>query len=147
MPALKSRPRIFYGWWIVAACFFIAVYTGGIVHFGFTAIFEPIRNEFGWSYTEISIAASIRGLELGIFAPIMGILVDRFGSRKLLFMGAFTIGLGLTLLSRTNSLTLFYGASVVFALGLSATTGTVIVPVVANWFTKDMGKALGIISA
>ena len=138
--------RIFYGWWVVLACCLIYVYISGLVY-SFTAFFEPISRDFGWTYTQISFSASIRGFEMGIFAPLMGFLVDRFGSRKLLFGGAFALGLGLILFSLTNSLTLFYGASIVFALGLSASTATVMVPAVANWFKKDVGKALGVISA
>ncbi|MFC1815285.1 MFS transporter [Thermodesulfobacteriota bacterium] len=138
--------KIYYGWWIVFACFFIYFSVSGIIY-SFTAFFEPISEEFGWSYTKVSIAASIRGLELGLFAPIMGFLVDRFESRRLLFCGIFTIGFGLILLSLTNSLTLFYGASIIFSLGISACSGPVIVPAVAKWFKKDLGKAMGIISA
>ena len=139
--------KMYYGWWIVFACFFIISYTSGAVIMNFTAFFEPLSQEFGWSYTAISVAASIRGLEQGIFAPVMGFLVDRLGSKKLLFSGVFTIGLGLLLLSMTNSLAAFYGATVVLSLGFSACAWPVIVPTVANWFKKDMGKALGIISS
>jgi len=66
---------IFYGWWIVAASFFIAFYVGGAMFYGFTAFFEPIVNEFGWSYTQVSIGISLRGVEMGILAPIIGFLV------------------------------------------------------------------------
>ena len=107
---------IFYGWWIVFACFLIAFYRNGTIGVGFTAFFEPIAEETGWSYTQISIAASLRGMEMAIFAPIMGFLVDRFGPRKLIFGGMLTMGLGFILLSQANSLTMFYGAFVVLQL-------------------------------
>jgi MFS family permease len=84
--------KIFYGWWIILACFLIASYTGGVVYYGFTAFFEPIVEEFGWSYTQVSIAFSIRGLEMGMLAPIVGFLVDRLGPRKLTFAGGFILG-------------------------------------------------------
>jgi MFS transporter, OFA family, oxalate/formate antiporter len=86
--------QVYYGWWIVIACFFMNLYVGGIVFFSFTAFFEPIQREFGWSYTQISLASSLRGLEMGIFAPVVGVLVDRLGSRKLLLFGSIIIGLG-----------------------------------------------------
>ena len=70
-------PKIFYGWYIVGASFLIFIYMGGVVFYGFTAIFEPIANEFHWSYAQISLAASLRGLEIGLLAPLTGILVDR----------------------------------------------------------------------
>ena len=138
---------IFYGWWIVSACFLIAFYVGGAVSYGFTAFFEPIAEEFGWSYTQISIAASLRGLEAGILAPIVGFLVDRFGSRRLVFCGTLTIGFGLILLSQTSSLTMFYGAFVVLGLGSSGCGGTVLMTAVANWFRKNVGKAFGVMSS
>ena len=56
--------RIYYGWWIVIACFFISFYVGAVGFYGFTAFFQPIRQEFSWSYTQISLAASLRGLDL-----------------------------------------------------------------------------------
>jgi sugar phosphate permease len=139
--------KIYYGWWIVIACSLVYFYIAGMFVYSFTAFFEPISEEFGWSYTQISIAASIRGVELGIFAPIIGFLVDRFGSGKLVFSGLFTISLGAILVSLTNSLVTFYSAFFVLSLGLSACTETVIVPMVANWFRRDIGKALGIISS
>ena len=137
-------PRIFYGWWIVAASFCIALYVGGVVFYGFTTIFEPIASEFNWSYTQISFAASLRGLEMGLFAPVIGILVDRWGPRRLIFGGAVATALGLMLLSRTSSLVVFYAAFFLMALGMSNCTMTVLMTAVANWFRKNVGKATGI---
>jgi len=138
--------KVFYGWWVVFACFLIAFYRAGTISYGFTAFFEPIAEETGWSYTQISIAASLRGLEVGILAPIMGFLVDRFGPRRLIFCGTLTTGFGLIFLSQANSLTMFYGAFVLLALGLSACTSTVLMTAVANWFRRNVGKALGIMA-
>ena len=136
--------KVFYGWWIVFACFLIAFYVGGTIIYGFTAFFEPLVKETGWSYTQVSIAASLRGFESGVFAPVVGFFVDRFGPRKLIFYGTLMAGFGFILLSQTNSLTMFYGAFVLLALGVSACSATALMTAVANWFRKNMGKALGI---
>lgn len=72
--------RIYYGWWIVLANFTIVFYVAGTIFYGFTAFIEPLVPEFGWSYTQVSLVFSIRGLEMGILAPVVGLLVDRFGS-------------------------------------------------------------------
>lgn len=137
-------PRVFYGWWIVAASFLITLYTGGVIFYGFTTIFEPIANEFGWSYTQISLAASLRGLEIGLLAPLMGILVDRWGPRRLIFSGAIITCLGLALLSRTTSLGMFYGAFTLMAIGTGSCGVTVLMAAVANWFHRKVGIATGI---
>jgi len=139
-----KRPKIFYGWWIVGACFFVATAVG-IIFYGFTAIFEPIANEFGWSYAQISLAASLRGLEAGLLAPLIGVLVDRWGPRRLVFIGAVILGLGLILLSRVTSLGMFYGTFLFIAIGTSTCASTVLMTAVANWFRSKVGIATGIV--
>ena len=136
-------PKIFYGWWVIVAAFFISLYTGGTVIFGFTAFFEPIADEFGWSYTQISLASSLRGLEMGILAPLAGILVDRWGPRKLVFGGAIIATLGLFMFSRVTSIGMFYGAFGVMAIGMSACVSTVLVTAVNNWFRVKAGLVTG----
>jgi MFS family permease len=139
--------KIFYGWWIVLACSLISLYVSGIVFFGFTAFFQPIREEFGWSYTQISFAASLRGLETGIFAPLVGFLVDRFGPRKLMLWGAITVGFGLILLSLTQSLAVFYASFLLIGFGAGGCTVVVTTTAVANWFHRKVGLALGVMGS
>ena len=140
----QKSPRVFYGWWIVSASFFTSLYVGGVVFYGFTAIFEPIADELGWSYTQISLAASLRGLEMGILAPIIGLLTDRWGPRRIVFGGVVSAATGLVLLSQTNSPGMFYGAFVLIAIGMSGCTMTVLMTAVANWFRRRVGIASGI---
>jgi OFA family oxalate/formate antiporter-like MFS transporter len=139
--------KIFYGWWIVLACFIIGLYVAGITFYGFTAFFEPLIKEFGWSYTQVSFAASLRGLEMGVFAPLIGLLVDRLGSRKVIFWGVITVAFGLFLLSSTRSLAMFYAAFLLLAFGAGGCTSVVTMAVVANWFDKNVGKALGVMAS
>jgi MFS family permease len=146
MPII-TRPRIFYGWWIVFACFIIAMYMSGVVFYGFTAIFRPIAEEFGWSYTEVSVAAAIRGLEAGVLAPVAGILVDRWGPRRVIFGGVLLVGAGLLLLSGVTTLAMFYVAFILMSLGISSCGISVTVTAVSNWFRKRVGLASGIMIA
>ncbi|MBI2869320.1 MAG: MFS transporter [Chloroflexi bacterium] len=112
--------------------------------YGFTALFEPIARDFGWSYTQISFAASIRGMEMGLMAPLTGWLADRVGPRKLVFAGGVLMSAGLFLLSRMNSLGVFYLAFLLISLGMSTCTWTVLMTAVANWFLEKIGLATGI---
>ena len=144
MPSSRRFPNIFYGWWIVFACFTIAMYMSGSVFYGFTTIFKPIAEEFGWSYTSVSVAASIRGLEAGLLAPVAGIIVDRWGPRRLIFAGALCLGFGLLLLSQVQSIGTFYLAFILMSLGISSCGISVTVTAVANWFRRRVGLATGI---
>lgn len=140
----KNPLRIFYGWWIVGACFFIALYTGGVIYYGFTAIIEPIVNEFGWSYTQVSLATSLRGMEVGLGAPVVGWFVDRYGARPVLFTGSIIIGLGLILLGRINTLLAFYLVYGLISVGSTICGNTAIMAAVAKWFHRKVSMAIGI---
>ncbi|MFC2007632.1 MFS transporter [Chloroflexota bacterium] len=141
----RNRSKIFYGWWVVGSSLVITLFSAGTIYFGFTAVIEPIAEEFGWSYAQISFAASLRGLEMGLLAPLVGLLVDRWGPRRLVFGGGILISLGLFVLSRVSSLAMFYGAFALISVGMSATTGTVLVTAVVNWFRKQASIATGIV--
>ena len=135
---------MFFGWYIVGASFLITLYVSGSINLGFTAIFEPIANELGWSYTQISFAASLRGLETGLLAPFAGMFLDRWGPRRLVALGALLNGFGLLLLSRVNTLAMFYTAFIFIAAGVSTATAALMMTVVANWFHKKAGLAMGV---
>ncbi len=141
----EAHSGVYYGWWIVAASGFVALFISGILYFGFTAFIEPIAHETGWSYAQISLAASLRGLEVGLLAPLAGRLVDRWGPSRLVFAGGLLISAGLLLLSRATSLVTFYGAFLIVALGSSGCTGTVLIAGVVAWFRKRAGLATGIV--
>ena len=138
------RKKIFYGWWIVGACFILGLYKSSVVFYGFTAFMEPLVRDFGWTYTQVSFAVSLRGLEMGIFNPLAGFLVDRFGARKMILAGTFTVGLGLIFLSLTQSLIMFYAASLILAFGAGSCAGVVFMVAVAKWFHKKVGLAFGV---
>ncbi len=143
----RIKFKVFYGWWIVGAGFFIALFTSGGILLSFTALFEPIANEMGWSYTHISLAASLRGLESSLLAPLIGIFADRWGPRRLIFGGSIIIAIGLILLSNTTSLTTYYIAFLIIALGISGCAVTAMMTAISNWFRKKVGTASGIVSA
>ncbi|MFC1961899.1 MFS transporter, partial [Chloroflexota bacterium] len=83
--------------------------------------------DFNWSYAQISLAASLRGLETGLLAPVTGMLVDRWGPRKLVFGGGILVSLGLLVLSEVSSLAMYYGAFILISVGLSTFAFAVLV--------------------
>src|SRR4030095_6205979 len=80
----SGRPRIFFGWYMVAASvvtntiFFAAYFPG------FGVLIIPIERAFGWDRWVISAAMSLRQLESGIVSPAVGFLLDRFSARRLI---------------------------------------------------------------
>ncbi len=140
-----SGTRVYYGWWIVGAGFSMAMLIGGFINYGFTALVEPVAAELGWSYAEVSFAASLRGLEVGLFAPFLGFLVDRRGARQLMVVGGILVGLGLVLLGQVSSLLTFYGAFLLIGAGTSACLGVVPVTAINQWFRSKATVATGVL--
>jgi sugar phosphate permease len=139
--------KIFYGWWVVLATSLIHLWGAGTFFYSFTAFFNPIVEEFGWSYAATSFAASLRGIEAGIASPLVGLAVDKYGARRLLFLGSVLSGLGFVFLSRIHSLWSFYLLFVFVSVGSSLLFPIPGWAAVANWFVKHRGKALGLLSA
>ena len=139
--------RVFYGWWIVLACAIIGGYGAGAFFYGFTAFVDPLIDEFGWSHASIGFVASFRIVELGVAAPIMGFMVDRWGPRKLMFVGGVLMGGGFILLSQINSLGTFFWAFVLISLACSAAGSVVMMTAVAHWFRRRVSLAMGLLTA
>lgn len=119
--------------------------SAGITFHGFGNFVIPLSNEFGWSRTTISTVISIGKLQSGIFGPLEGWAVDKFGPRRLMFIGIPILALGYVLLSTINTLAAFYMVYLLLiTLGSNLSMGMPIIASVANWFKKRRGLAFGL---
>ena len=53
---IRQKPRIFYGWYVLAASFLILFLSSG-ARFTIGIAFKPLIAEFGWSRSAVSLAA------------------------------------------------------------------------------------------
>ena len=144
-PDTKRPPRIFYGWYLVAASFTCNAFTSGAYWQGFQVFFLPILNEFGWSRAALSGAFALRQIETGAFAPILGFVVDRIGPKPIIMLGGVLLGLGMVLISYTFSIWSFYLFFAVASIGASGTSHAIgWTVVIVRWFRRLRGTALGI---
>ena len=98
--------------------------------------------ERGWSKTSLSAAAALKSTEVALLGPILGWLVDRFGSHGLVRIGIVMFGIGFMLLSRIETLVGFYAAFVVIALGSSMFSNLLVSVAIIHWFEKHRTRAL-----
>lgn len=83
------------GWTLVLACFvgfsFFSVPTASAGVF-----MEPIGREFGWGRTLLAAGTSMTSIVTALLSPFVGMLIDRYGARRLglpgVFLTAFAIG-------------------------------------------------------
>jgi MFS family permease len=144
MPANGSR--FYHGYNIVALAFFIMVLTYG-VRTSFGVFFKPIEAEFGWSRALISGAVTVSMIVQGLWGIYMGRVHDNFGSRLVITICCFFLGLGLVLFSFTShswQLYVFYG--LLTGLGMGGIFVS-LMATVTRWFVKKRGMMSGIVLA
>ncbi|MFC2032582.1 MFS transporter [Chloroflexota bacterium] len=141
-----KKPKLFYGFWIVAVTFICLFIHAGAAYYAFPLFYQPLEAEFGWSRGAISVAFTIYYATQALAAPFIGRLVDQYGAKRFISLGASLSGLGFLWLTFTNNLWSFYGGYVVVGLGMAAMGTIPTTQVVSNWFAKRRGLAIGIMS-
>ena len=142
-PGARRPRRVFYGWWVLAAASVQGVFGNGAISSGFPRFFEPIRSDLGISYTSMSLVFSLARAEGGMGGPLVGWLVDKFGSRPMILFGGLTAGIGLMLLSRADTywqLVILYVG--VVSLGKTAGLGQTLMATVNQWFVRRKAVAM-----
>jgi MFS family permease len=108
---------------------------------------KPLVAEFGWERGNTAFAYTAGTGAVGLGGIVMGWMADRFSTRPVVLFGAVMLGLSLLLLSYLETLWqlyLFY--CILGGLGFAALN----VPIITNvgqWFSRNKGLALGIVSA
>ena len=110
--------------------------------------YPAVVDEFGWERGSTALMFSITILFYGLVAPAAGGMVDRFGPRLVLPVGACIMGGGLVLCSLATTqwhFYLYYG--VIAAVGLSIAGWTPLTTMISKWFVKKRGLIFGILAA
>jgi MFS family permease len=118
----------------------------GLMTQSFGAYVAVLQAERGWSKTALSGAAALQQMETAILGPVIGWFIDRFGPQGMIRVGIVLFGLGLMLLSQTDTLPTFYGAFLVVALGSSLCGFFPVNIALINWFERWRARALSSLS-
>jgi MFS family permease len=143
-----SRGLMLMQWRIVFASM-IALLCGAstLTIFGLGMFVKPLQAEFGWSLTQISLANTIVSFCCVVSSIAQGILIDRFGARRIVLISVPLLGVSFALMYfLPNDLRLFYLAWLLIPLlGVGTWTGAY-AKVISAWFDRRLGVALGIAS-
>jgi len=142
-----KSPTIFYGWFVVAACFAVTLSLGESF-WAFGVFFKPLEDEFGWGRALVSSGYTAFLLGYTISVVTAGRLADRYSSRPIILASALLSGLGISLCSQTQSINQLRFFLFIAGLGAGA-SWSVPISVVQRWFYKEKraGLALSIVSA
>lgn len=140
-------PKIYYGWFVVAACF-AATFTLGEAMWSFGVFFKPLETEYGWSRALVSSGYTAFLFGFAISAIASGRLADRYSPRPILFVSALLAGFGVAMCSQIEGINDLRFFLFIGGLGGGATI-SVPTSVVQRWFygRPGAGLALGVVVA
>ena len=136
--------RFYYGWTIVAVAF-LSLGTWLAMRTTFALFLMALLDEFHWSRAAVAGVQSVSFVVYTCSAPLVGILIDKFGPRRVIPPGIIVLCAGLALSAHVHSLGqlyLFYG--VIAAFGVTFISISPYSAVLSHWFQKKRGLASGI---
>src|SRR5438128_5965194 len=138
---------VFYGWWVVAGFSLMTFISTGIRR-AVGPFLKPIVADLGLDRASFSLVIAVSLFLYGVFGPLVGLALDRFGARLTASVGTLLLvgSLVLTALVRNFwEFALVYG--VILPLGLAVTGPVMASGVVARWFSARRGTALSLLGS
>ncbi|MBT3285642.1 MFS transporter [Candidatus Bathyarchaeota archaeon] len=144
---MERYKNMYFGWKTVFAGAVIACWGYGSWYYGMSALFTPLIAEFGWTRAQLSLAFSMRSIEGGLEGPFGGMLIDKYGERKITIISTIIACSGLIALLYVTELWQFifvwgFVVSLGFNLGLYDTVNSA----VSKWFIRKRGRALSFVT-
>ena len=144
MTASSRSPRVFYGWYVLAASFCVLfLSSGGRSTIGI--MFKPMTDEFHWSRGAISAAVFLNLAVYALASLVIGRMYDRRGPLGVIVGCTILFAAGYALMAVMHSLwefLLYYG--VLSAAGLGGITVPIFGSMIGNWFERRRGLAVSL---
>jgi MFS family permease len=139
-----SQKKIFYGWWIVAACFILLFCFGGGGFYSFSIFIKPFEEYLKCARSQVALAGAIFLITNGLSQPLYGRLCQKFGPRKVLIAGCVASGISFFLVTLVKNLWSLYLVYAVFSFTISAITFVPVSSLLSAWFERRRGTAIGL---
>ncbi len=138
--------KLFYGWYVALGCGIgLACGLATVLTYTFGVFVTPLRQEFDWSQTEVFAALFLSVLTITFVAPFFGMLVDRLGARRVILVGlVFEAALVASFYFQDGNVLTFYLRYIGLAVLGVGTTHIAFTRIIALWFDRQRGLALGV---
>jgi MFS family permease len=146
MSATQSSPSL-RSWLLLAAAFATFSIGAAFMH-AYTVFLVTFVEVFGWTRAQVSIAYAVSQTVNGITSPLVGWLVDRLGTQRLVLIGGIVLTAGLLISSHVHALwqmVIVYG--VIMTMGANCLGLVVFVPFLSRIFVRQRGMAVSIVQS
>lgn len=144
-PLAKRKTHSDYKWVILIICFLMEFLCLGFCSSNPGLYTKAVTEALGIKRSLYSIGTSIRYITQTIVALKFGTLVNRFGVRKMVFVGVVSLIGSVLCRAFATELYLLYIGSVLWGIGIVFAGGTMAGTIVRRWFQQDIGKYTGIV--
>ncbi len=140
-----TRPRPFYGWFVVGALSVAGGFTMSMGVGNFGVFIDPMSEDLGIGQASFGWALTARLVGFAAAGPIIGRLVDRYGVRGPLSVAIVIFSLSVAALGSVNAgwqligLLLFSGV-----LGFWGSNTLYFTVLAAQWFVRRRGRAMSV---
>lgn len=139
-----SEPSLEPYRWVILALLWLLYFSFGLIHRSTSPLITPILKDLHMSYGQMGLVLGSWQLTYLVFAVLAGIMIDNWGVRNSLFLGAMVIGLSADLRYFADGFGTFFPIVALFGVGgpLISIGGP---KAIAQWFRgKNRGLAVGI---
>jgi MFS family permease len=134
-------------WFIASVAFVVLGFSRGI-HSSFGVFNVALLDTFGWSRGATAGIFSIVLTVDAVLSPLVGHLLDRYGTKKISIAGCVALVLGLFLSSQVSALwQLYICFGIILAVGFTFTGMVPHVFLVSEWFSSNRASAIGFVYA
>jgi len=129
----------------VAAAFFSLFSIVGFAFYGLPFFYDFFVRELGWTRAQVTSGNAFAKLVIGpLFGFFAGVVVDRFGPRRLMLVGILFAGIAPIGLGGTTTLAAFYTFYLMNALGYVVGGPLPNQVMLSRWFDAGRGRAMGV---
>lgn len=134
--------------WFVAGIAFVVLGFSRGLHSSFGVFNVALLDTFGWSRGATAGIFSVVLTVDALMSPLVGHLLDRYGTKKIAFAGCLALVLGLFLSSRVSALwQLYLCFGIVLAAGFTFTGMVPHIFLISEWFSTKRASAIGFVYA
>ncbi|MBP3039971.1 OFA family MFS transporter [Bacillaceae bacterium Marseille-Q3522] len=130
-------------WFVFVSAWIIIFFVASVAVF--SVFSAPMTKMFGWSSSDFTLAYSYYMLIFSVVAIFAGRISDKFGAKKLMYVGGVLFGLGWFLTGYAQNLTHLYLAFGLCAGGGAGSIYNSALSTALKWFPDKGGKISGLL--
>jgi sugar phosphate permease len=135
------------GWWNLAAGFVCSLLLVGSTIYSFGLYVIPAGDAFGLTRAQANVGIMIFAVAIAVWSPLVGSLLDRIPAPGIMGAGGVLLGVGLCSIANTSSLRwVSVAIAGPLALGMACAGPLAASTVVARWFRRRRGRAMGMVA-